>query len=87
MFSVSLSATTFSLPEIFKASSELGASATTFSLSEILKASSELGASAKITSLGAYAARITAAVVNDNTVLFFIIIPSFFILNPIDRKL
>ena len=37
--------------------------------------------------MGAYAAKITAAVVNDNTVLFFIIIPSFFILNPIDRKL
>ena len=52
---------------------------TTFSLSEILKASSELDVSAKTTSLGTYAAKITAAVVNDNTVLFFILIPYIFI--------
>ena len=44
---------------------------TTVSLSDIFKESSELGVSARITSLGTYAAKITAAVVNDNTVLFF----------------
>ena len=52
---------------------------TTFSLSEIVTASSELDVSAKTTSLGTYAAKITAAVVNDNTVLFFILIPYIFI--------